>query len=137
MILDLIMPVHGRRETFQSLKKLNPRVKVLLSSGYSINGLAQEILDRDAEDLSRNPLPWGRSPLKFGRSWIRKNPVWESLSPRPGDHNRYRWYLLEMAKRLFFIRGWMFDVLGVHFTTTDMGPFRKPGRQFNYEDFGN
>jgi CheY-like chemotaxis protein len=46
VVLDLIMPVMGGEETFQNLRKLNPRVKVLLSSGYSINGLAQEILDQ-------------------------------------------------------------------------------------------
>ena len=55
VILDLIMPVMGGGETFQNLKKLNPRVKVLLSSGYSINGLAKEILDQGCRGFIQKP----------------------------------------------------------------------------------
>jgi PAS domain S-box-containing protein len=55
VILDLIMPVMGGGETFQSLKKMNPRVKVLLASGYSINGLAKEILDQGCRGFIQKP----------------------------------------------------------------------------------
>jgi len=55
VVLDLIMPVMGGGETFQNLKKLNPRVKVLLSSGYSINGLAQEVLDQGCQGFIQKP----------------------------------------------------------------------------------
>ena len=55
VILDLIMPVMGGGETFQNLKKLNPGVKVLLSSGYSINGLAKEILDQGCRGFIQKP----------------------------------------------------------------------------------
>ena len=55
VILDLIMPVMGGGEAFQNLKKLNPRVKVLLSSGYSINGLAKEILDQGCRGFIQKP----------------------------------------------------------------------------------
>ncbi len=44
MILDLIMPVMGGGETFQNLKKLNPGVKGLLSSGYSIQLILSPLL---------------------------------------------------------------------------------------------
>ncbi|RPH89938.1 MAG: PAS domain-containing sensor histidine kinase, partial [Desulfobacteraceae bacterium] len=55
VILDLIMPVMGGGEAFQNLKKLNPGVKVLLSSGYSINGLAKEILDQGCRGFIQKP----------------------------------------------------------------------------------
>jgi CheY-like chemotaxis protein len=55
VILDLIMPVMGGAEAFQNLKKRNPGVKVLLSSGYSINGLAREILDRGGQGFIQKP----------------------------------------------------------------------------------
>jgi CheY-like chemotaxis protein len=35
---DMIMPDMGGRETYDKLKKINPDIKVLLSSGYRITG---------------------------------------------------------------------------------------------------
>ncbi len=45
VILDMIMPKMAGRETFLKLKELNPRIRVLLSTGYSQNGKAKEIMD--------------------------------------------------------------------------------------------
>ncbi len=45
LILDMIMPDMGGGETYDILKKIDPDVKVLLSSGYSINGRATQILE--------------------------------------------------------------------------------------------
>jgi hypothetical protein len=36
----------GGGKAYDSIKKINSNAKVLLSSGYSIDGQAQEILDR-------------------------------------------------------------------------------------------
>ncbi len=47
VILDMIMPGMNGGDTFDRLKEINPDVKVLLSSGYSIDGQAQEILEND------------------------------------------------------------------------------------------
>ncbi len=44
IILDMIMPEMNGLETFLKLKKVNPDVKVLLSTGYSIDEKAQEML---------------------------------------------------------------------------------------------
>jgi CheY-like chemotaxis protein len=46
VILDMIMPKMGGGEVFDHLKKTNPDVKVLLSSGYSINDEAKRILEK-------------------------------------------------------------------------------------------
>ena len=55
IILDMIMPDMGGGETYDSLKEINPNVKVLLSSGYSIDGQAQEILDRGCNGFIQKP----------------------------------------------------------------------------------
>lgn len=44
VILDMIMPQMNGLETFKVLKKFDPDVKVLLSTGYSIDEKAQEML---------------------------------------------------------------------------------------------
>jgi PAS domain S-box-containing protein len=55
VILDLIMPGMGGGETFDRLKAIDRDVKVLLSSGYSINGNAKDILDRGCKDFIQKP----------------------------------------------------------------------------------
>jgi len=46
VILDMIMPGISGGDTLDRLREINPNIKVLLSSGYSLNGKAQTILDR-------------------------------------------------------------------------------------------
>ncbi len=55
VIMDMIMPGMGGGETFDHLKEINPDIKVLLSSGYSINGQASEILERGCDDFIQKP----------------------------------------------------------------------------------
>jgi signal transduction histidine kinase/ActR/RegA family two-component response regulator len=55
VILDLIMPGMSGGETFDQLKSLNPGVKVLLSSGYSIDGQASTILKRGCRGFIQKP----------------------------------------------------------------------------------
>ncbi|HOP48713.1 MAG TPA: PAS domain S-box protein [Desulfobacteraceae bacterium] len=55
VILDMIMPGISGGEAFNRLMEINPEVKVLLSSGYSINGEAQEILDRGCKGFIQKP----------------------------------------------------------------------------------
>ena len=45
----------GGGKAFDSLKKVNPKVKVLLSSGYSIDGKAKEILNRGCDAFIQKP----------------------------------------------------------------------------------
>ncbi len=45
VILDMVMPQMGGREAFVALRGINPDVRALLSSGYSLDGEAQSILD--------------------------------------------------------------------------------------------
>jgi len=55
VILDMIMPGMGGGETYDRMRKINPGIKVLLSSGYSINGQAQEILERGCDGFIQKP----------------------------------------------------------------------------------
>ena len=49
------MPDMGGGEVFDKLKAINPRVKVLLSSGYSIDGQAKDIMDRGCDGFIQKP----------------------------------------------------------------------------------
>jgi len=55
VVLDMVMPEIGGSETYDRLKKINPAIKVLLSSGYSINGQATEILNRGCNGFIQKP----------------------------------------------------------------------------------
>ena len=55
VVLDMIMPDMGGGETFDKLKEMDQGVKVLLSSGYSINGDAQQVLDRGCMGFIQKP----------------------------------------------------------------------------------
>ena len=55
VVLDMIMPVVGGGETYDRMKEINPDIKVLLSSGYSIDGEAREILDRGCDGFIQKP----------------------------------------------------------------------------------
>lgn len=55
VILDMIMPEMDGGKTYDMLRKINHKIKVLLSSGYSINGQATEILDRGCDGFIQKP----------------------------------------------------------------------------------
>ena len=55
VILDVIMPDMGGGEAYDRMKEINPNVKVLLSSGYSIDSQAKEILKRGCDAFIQKP----------------------------------------------------------------------------------
>ena len=55
VILDMIMPDMGGGEVFDRLRELDPKVRVLLSSGYSIDGKAMEIMERGCNGFIQKP----------------------------------------------------------------------------------
>ena len=55
VILDMVMPEMDGRETFSRLKKLDPNVKVILSSGYSLEDMAEEMLSMGCEAFIQKP----------------------------------------------------------------------------------
>jgi PAS domain S-box-containing protein len=55
VILDMVMPGISGGETFDRLRKIDPDVKVLLSSGYSITGEARTIMGRGCNGFIQKP----------------------------------------------------------------------------------
>jgi two-component system cell cycle sensor histidine kinase/response regulator CckA len=55
VLLDLIMPDQSGKETFAQLKAMNPQVRVLLSSGYSLDGEAAAILQQGCKGFIQKP----------------------------------------------------------------------------------
>jgi len=55
IILDMIMPDMGGSEVYDKIKAIDPEVKVLLSSGYSVEGQATEILKRGCNSFIQKP----------------------------------------------------------------------------------
>jgi len=55
VILDMIMPEMGGGEVFDQLKRIDHRVKVLLASGYSMQGQAREIMNRGCIGFIQKP----------------------------------------------------------------------------------
>ncbi|MCP4579457.1 MAG: PAS domain S-box protein [Deltaproteobacteria bacterium] len=55
VILDMIMPDMNGGDLFDRLKAINPDIKVLLSSGYSVAGQATDILNRGCNGFIQKP----------------------------------------------------------------------------------
>jgi CheY-like chemotaxis protein len=55
VILDMIMPGMSGGETYDKIKALNPDAKVLLASGYSLNGQANEFMKRGCNGFIQKP----------------------------------------------------------------------------------
>jgi PAS domain S-box-containing protein len=55
VILDMIMPDMSGGETFNRLKAIKPDAKILLSSGYSLDGQASKIMERGCNGFIQKP----------------------------------------------------------------------------------
>jgi len=55
IILDMIMPDQNGGETYDKLKQIDTDINVLLSSGYSLNDQATEILNRGCNGFIQKP----------------------------------------------------------------------------------
>ena len=55
VVLDLIMPGTSGSDTFEALRRVNPGVKVLLASGYSIDSQAMALMDRGCNGFIQKP----------------------------------------------------------------------------------
>jgi CheY-like chemotaxis protein len=55
VILDLIMPEMGGKQCLQSLLELNPSTKVIIASGYSVDGTTAETLSSGARGGVNKP----------------------------------------------------------------------------------
>lgn len=65
VILDVIMPGMSGEKTYDALKEINPGVKVMLSSGYTIDGQAQRIMDKGCRGFIQKPYEINELSLKM------------------------------------------------------------------------
>ncbi len=68
VILDMIMPGMGGSAVFDHLRAINPDVPVLLSSGYSLNGQALDILNRGCRGFIQKPFSIEQLEQKISES---------------------------------------------------------------------
>ena len=61
VLLDMIMPGMSGGETYDIIKVMNPDIKVILASGYNVDGQATEILERGCNTFIQKP--FGRKEL--------------------------------------------------------------------------
>ena len=54
-ILDILLPDMGGKAIYPLLMEARPKLKVIICSGYSIDGPAKEILDAGAQDFIQKP----------------------------------------------------------------------------------
>jgi len=55
VILDMVMPKISGREIYRAIKKINPKVKTMLSSGHSLEGQAQEGMEEGVLAFLQKP----------------------------------------------------------------------------------
>ncbi|MDY6792926.1 MAG: PAS domain S-box protein [Thermodesulfobacteriota bacterium] len=65
VIMDMIIPGMSGKEFYDRLKETDPKIKVLLSSGYSINSQAAEILERGCNEFIQKPFKMKELSVKI------------------------------------------------------------------------
>lgn len=55
VIVDMIMPGLSGSETFDRIRELDPSAKIILSSGYSLDGQAQHIMEKGCDGFIQKP----------------------------------------------------------------------------------
>jgi two-component system, cell cycle sensor histidine kinase and response regulator CckA len=55
VLLDMVMPGMGGSEIYDKMRQITPQTKILLTSGYSIDGEAKEMLGRGCDGFIQRP----------------------------------------------------------------------------------
>jgi PAS domain S-box-containing protein len=72
IILDMVMPGMDGLTAYEHLKEINPDVKFILSSGYSLTGVVKEILDKGCDEYIQKPFSLSQISL-ITRELLDKN----------------------------------------------------------------
>ena len=68
----MVMPGMGGHDTFVEMRQVNPQVRAILSSGYSLNGEAQAILDEGVLAFVGKPYRQAELSRKVSEALARK-----------------------------------------------------------------
>ena len=55
LVLDVRMPGMDGLTAYERLKEINPEVKIILSSGYSLTGVVKKMLDKGCDEYIQKP----------------------------------------------------------------------------------
>lgn len=55
ILLDMIMPTLSGKETFEAIRTINPKAKIIIMSGFSLNNEASAVLEAGAETFLPKP----------------------------------------------------------------------------------
>jgi DNA-binding response OmpR family regulator len=58
VLSDMGLPVHSGWEVYQRMKEIDPKVKVILATGYQSEAMKQELLALGAKDFVSKPYVW-------------------------------------------------------------------------------
>jgi len=78
VVLDMMMPDMGGKDVYESLKEIDSEVRVLLSSGYSVDGEAAEIMELGCDGFIQKPFSLQRLSIKI-REVLDGDPGRENL----------------------------------------------------------
>jgi two-component system cell cycle sensor histidine kinase/response regulator CckA len=67
VILDLILTDMGGAEVFDAIRSIDPEARILLSSGYSLEGDAAGLLERGCDDFIQKPFTMEQLSHKLER----------------------------------------------------------------------
>jgi DNA-binding response OmpR family regulator len=65
VLLDMKLPDMDAKEIFFAIKKAHPEVRVIIFSGYAIDGPVQEILDAGADGFIQKPFSFSTLSSKL------------------------------------------------------------------------
>jgi two-component system, cell cycle sensor histidine kinase and response regulator CckA len=83
VILDMIMPGLNGSETYNRLKSINPQVKVILSTGYSMGNKARKILDKGCHGIIQKPFRIEDLSQKIREVLDQEQPLFEGHRVAP------------------------------------------------------
>ena len=86
VILDLAMPKMDGRQCFRALKKINPSLKAILSTGYLHNSSVQEILNEGIVGFVQKPYHIQSLAAAVSAALSAPSPGPE-VPPRQNDHD--------------------------------------------------
>jgi CheY-like chemotaxis protein len=72
VILDMVMPKMGGRELFMAMQEINPAIRAILASGYSLDGEAQAIVDLGVMTFLQKPFRMGTLAQKVAETLAKK-----------------------------------------------------------------
>ena len=67
VVLDLIMPGMSGSQVFDAIREIRPQIPVLLSSGYSINGQAKDVMSKGCNGFLQKPFNLAELSLKISQ----------------------------------------------------------------------